>query len=179
LQARPFLDRYASELVDPRLRSSGYDEYEMHCMMHAASQCIKKDPTMRPRMTQVLRILDPSQDKDTPYGIGSKKATSDQRPPFPPPTSNNGGNRTSRISPGSELDSNNEDQQPPLVQTGVWNQVPLPGRKPKSSRMRWKPERSSSAPRLSNDKGTSNKDITDVVILRRTSLSYESMLDDV
>jgi hypothetical protein len=51
--ARPFLDRYASELVDPRLRSSGYDEYEMHCMMHAASQCIKKDPTMRPRMTQV------------------------------------------------------------------------------------------------------------------------------
>jgi hypothetical protein len=45
--------------------------------------------------------------------------------------------------------------------------------------MRWKPERSSSAPRLSNDKGTSNKDITDVVILKRTSLSYESMLDDV
>ncbi|CAM6047965.1 unnamed protein product [Sphagnum compactum] len=178
--ARPLLDRYASELVDPRLRISGYDDYEMHCMMHAASQCIKKDPTMRPRMTQVLRILDPSQDKDTPYGIGSRKATSDQRPPFPPPTSNNGVTRTSRISPGSELDSNNEDQQPPLVQTGVCNQVPLPGRKPKSNRMRWKPARSSSAPRLSNDKGTSNKDITDVVILlQRTSLSYESMLDDV
>jgi hypothetical protein len=110
---------------------------------------------------------------------GLRKATSDQRPPFPPPASNNGVTRTSRISPGSELDSNNEDQQPALVQTGVWNQVPLPGRKPKSNRMRWKPERSSSAPRLSNDKGTSNKDITDIVILKRTSLSYESMLDDV
>jgi hypothetical protein len=130
-------------------------------------------------LLQVLRILDPSQDKDTPYGIGLRKATSDQRPPFPPPASNNGVTRTSRISPGSELDSNNEDQQPALVQTGVWNQVPLPGRKPKSNRMRWKPERSSSAPRLSNDKGTSNKDITDIVILKRTSLSYESMLDDV
>jgi hypothetical protein len=56
LQARPLLDRYASELVDPRLRISGYDEYEMHCMMHAASQCIKKDPTMRPRMTQVKEL---------------------------------------------------------------------------------------------------------------------------
>jgi hypothetical protein len=56
LQARPLLDRYASELVDPRLRISGYDEYEMHCMMHAASQCIKKDPTMRPRMTQVNEL---------------------------------------------------------------------------------------------------------------------------
>jgi hypothetical protein len=119
---------------------------------------------------QVLRILDPPQDKDTRYGIRLRKATSDQRPPFPPPTSNNGVTRTSRISPGSELDSNNEDQQPALVQAG---------RKPKSNRMRWKHERSSSAPRLSNDKGTSNKDITDVVILQRTSLSYESMLDDV
>jgi hypothetical protein len=57
LQARPLLDRYASELVDPRLRISGYDDYEMHCMMHAASQCIKKDPTMRPRMTQVKNSM--------------------------------------------------------------------------------------------------------------------------
>jgi len=54
-QAQPLLDNYAKELVDPRLKLS-YDDYEMHCMMHAANQCIKKDPAMRPRMTQVTPL---------------------------------------------------------------------------------------------------------------------------
>lgn len=53
--AQPLLDNYAKELVDPRLKLS-YDDYEMHCMMHAANQCIKKDPAMRPRMTQVTPL---------------------------------------------------------------------------------------------------------------------------
>lgn len=53
LQAGPLLDHYAEELVDPRLNKDLYDEYEMYCMMHAANQCIKKDPAMRPHMTQV------------------------------------------------------------------------------------------------------------------------------
>ncbi|CAK9274869.1 unnamed protein product [Sphagnum jensenii] len=54
-QAQPLLDNYAKELVDPRLKLS-YDDYEMHCMMHAANQCIKKDPAMRPRMTQLCLL---------------------------------------------------------------------------------------------------------------------------
>ena len=55
-QARPLLDSYSKELVDPRLKMQ-YDEYELHCMMHAANQCVKKDPTMRPRMTQVCIFM--------------------------------------------------------------------------------------------------------------------------
>jgi hypothetical protein len=51
------LDSYDDELVDPRLKASEYDPFEMHCMMHAARQCIKRDPSMRPRMTQVSFVL--------------------------------------------------------------------------------------------------------------------------
>lgn len=57
LQARGLLDSYDDELVDPRLKASEYDPFEMHCMMHAARQCIKRDPSMRPRMTQVSFVL--------------------------------------------------------------------------------------------------------------------------
>ncbi|KAL6006019.1 hypothetical protein ACLOJK_040064 [Asimina triloba] len=57
--ARPLLEEYAiDELVDPRLESC-YSEHEVYCMVHAASLCIRRDPHLRPRMSQkVLRILE-------------------------------------------------------------------------------------------------------------------------
>ncbi|XP_075489811.1 inactive protein kinase SELMODRAFT_444075-like [Primulina tabacum] len=69
--ARPLLVAYATdELVDPRLGSC-YVEHEVYCMLHAASLCIRRDPEARPRMSQVLRILegdaiDPSCPSSTP-----------------------------------------------------------------------------------------------------------------
>ncbi|KAF3778703.1 Proline-rich receptor-like protein kinase [Nymphaea thermarum] len=56
--ARPLLEECAiEELVDPRLGSS-YSEPEVFCMLHAALLCIRRDPHSRPRMSQVLRILE-------------------------------------------------------------------------------------------------------------------------
>ncbi|KAJ4831188.1 hypothetical protein Tsubulata_039513 [Turnera subulata] len=56
--ARPLLEEYAvDELIDPRLRNN-YSEQEVYCMLHAASLCIRRDPHSRPRMSQVLRILE-------------------------------------------------------------------------------------------------------------------------
>ncbi|XP_015866425.1 inactive protein kinase SELMODRAFT_444075 [Ziziphus jujuba] len=56
--ARPLLEEYAiDELVDPRLGNQ-YSEQEVYCMLHAASLCIRRDPQSRPRMSQVLRILE-------------------------------------------------------------------------------------------------------------------------
>lgn len=56
--ARPLLEAYAiDELVDPRLKNN-YSESEVYCMLHAASLCIRRDPQARPRMSQVLRILE-------------------------------------------------------------------------------------------------------------------------
>jgi hypothetical protein len=56
LQAQPLLASYDKELLDPCLRE--YNEYELHCMMHAAIQCIKINPNKRPRMTQVCNSID-------------------------------------------------------------------------------------------------------------------------
>ncbi|KAK9069720.1 hypothetical protein SSX86_010114 [Deinandra increscens subsp. villosa] len=56
--ARPLLEEAAiNELVDPRLENC-YSEDEVQCMLQAASLCIKRDPNIRPRMSQVLRILE-------------------------------------------------------------------------------------------------------------------------
>ncbi|KAL0425004.1 UNVERIFIED_CONTAM: putative proline-rich receptor-like protein kinase PERK11 [Sesamum radiatum] len=56
--ARPLLEAYAiDELVDPHLRNN-YSEHEVYCMLQAASLCIRRDPQARPRMSQVLRILE-------------------------------------------------------------------------------------------------------------------------
>ncbi|KAJ9559665.1 hypothetical protein OSB04_004825, partial [Centaurea solstitialis] len=56
--ARPLLQEDAiDELIDPRLRNH-YSEHEVHCMLQAAYLCIKRDPHIRPRMSQVLRILE-------------------------------------------------------------------------------------------------------------------------
>lgn len=56
--ARPLLEAYAiDELVDPQM-GGNYAENEIYCMLHAASLCLRQDPQARPRMSQVLRILE-------------------------------------------------------------------------------------------------------------------------
>ncbi|XP_051147597.1 inactive protein kinase SELMODRAFT_444075-like [Andrographis paniculata] len=56
--ARPLLEAYATdELVDPRL-GGNYSEHEVYNMLRAAALCIRRDPQLRPRMSQVLRILE-------------------------------------------------------------------------------------------------------------------------
>ncbi|MCO5572992.1 hypothetical protein L7F22_026754 [Adiantum nelumboides] len=56
--ARPLLEENAThDLIDPLL-DGDYSDYEVYCMLHAASLCVRKDPQLRPRMSQVLRILE-------------------------------------------------------------------------------------------------------------------------
>lgn len=56
--ARPLLEESAiKELIDPRL-GNRYSEQEVYWLMHAASLCIRRDPHSRPRMSQVLRVLE-------------------------------------------------------------------------------------------------------------------------
>ncbi|KAG4955460.1 hypothetical protein JHK85_041840 [Glycine max] len=76
--ARPLLEEYAiEELIDPRL-GSHYSEHEVYCMLHAASLCIRRDPYSRPRMSQVLRILegdtvmDPNYISTPSYDVGNR-----------------------------------------------------------------------------------------------------------
>ncbi|KAJ6389509.1 hypothetical protein OIU77_027771 [Salix suchowensis] len=65
--ARPLLEEYAiDELIDPHL-GNHYSEQEVYCMLHAASLCIRRDPHSRPRMSQVLRILEGDMLVDTNY----------------------------------------------------------------------------------------------------------------
>lgn len=72
--ARPLLEEYAvDELVDPRLGNK-YNENEVYCMLHAASLCIRRDPHSRPRMSQVIRILegDTLVDSSGSYEVGNR-----------------------------------------------------------------------------------------------------------
>ncbi|KAJ8440503.1 hypothetical protein Cgig2_022944 [Carnegiea gigantea] len=56
--ARPLLEEGAiKELIDPCL-GNRYSEQEGYCLMHAASLCLRRDPHSRPRMSQVLRVLE-------------------------------------------------------------------------------------------------------------------------
>lgn len=56
--ARPLLEKNAiNELIDPRLRNC-YLKQEVSNMLRCASLCIRRDPHSRPRMSQVLRILE-------------------------------------------------------------------------------------------------------------------------
>ncbi|KAI7735768.1 hypothetical protein M8C21_000530, partial [Ambrosia artemisiifolia] len=56
--ARPLLEEgMINDLIDPRLGNC-YSAHEICCMMNAASLCIKRDPNLRPRMSQVLRMLE-------------------------------------------------------------------------------------------------------------------------
>lgn len=64
--ARPLLEEYAiDELVDPSLET--FSEHEVYCMLQAASLCIRRDPQTRPRMSQVLRILEGDMVMDSNY----------------------------------------------------------------------------------------------------------------
>ncbi|XP_076958109.1 inactive protein kinase SELMODRAFT_444075-like [Bidens hawaiensis] len=76
--ARPLLEEgLINELIDPRLGTS-YSAHEIYCMVNAASLCIKRDPNLRPRMSQVLRMLEGDMMKgascvSTPgYDIGNR-----------------------------------------------------------------------------------------------------------
>ncbi|KAI9109473.1 hypothetical protein K1719_019527 [Acacia pycnantha] len=65
--ARPLLEECAiEELIDPRLENC-YSRQEVNCMLHAASLCIRRDPHSRPRMSQVLRILEGDMMMETNY----------------------------------------------------------------------------------------------------------------
>ncbi|CAN0881714.1 Inactive protein kinase SELMODRAFT_444075 [Linum grandiflorum] len=65
--ARPLLEEYAvDELIDPRL-GNRFSEQEVYCMLQAASLCIRRDPQSRPRMSQVLRILEGDMLMDMSY----------------------------------------------------------------------------------------------------------------
>ncbi|XP_022723896.1 inactive protein kinase SELMODRAFT_444075-like isoform X2 [Durio zibethinus] len=93
--ARPLLEEYAiDELMDPRLEDC-YSEHEVYCMLHAASLCIRRDPHSRPRMSQVLRILEGDMLMDTNYispgndvGNQSGRVWADQRQHYSGPMVN-------------------------------------------------------------------------------------------
>ncbi|KAJ0246097.1 Protein kinase superfamily protein [Hirschfeldia incana] len=56
--ARPLLQKQAiKEILDPRLMNC-YSEQEVYCMALCAYLCIRRDPSSRPRMSQVLRMLE-------------------------------------------------------------------------------------------------------------------------
>ncbi|WOG87009.1 hypothetical protein DCAR_0206229 [Daucus carota subsp. sativus] len=56
--SRQFLEsKVPSEIVDPRL-DHDFVEKEVECMIQAASLCISPDPDQRPRMSEVLKILE-------------------------------------------------------------------------------------------------------------------------
>ncbi|WZZ31729.1 hypothetical protein YC2023_015130 [Brassica napus] len=58
IDARPLLQKQAiKELLDPRLMNC-YSEQEVYCMALCAYLCIRRDPNSRPRMSQVLRMLE-------------------------------------------------------------------------------------------------------------------------
>ncbi|KAL8235302.1 hypothetical protein R6Q59_021402 [Mikania micrantha] len=70
--ARPLLEEDAiDELIDPRLGNC-YSEQEVYCMLQAASLCIKRDPHLRPRMSQVLRILEGDMIMDSSNDVGNR-----------------------------------------------------------------------------------------------------------
>ncbi|KAJ9183836.1 hypothetical protein P3X46_007643 [Hevea brasiliensis] len=56
--ARPLLEKHTiQELIDPHLMNC-YSKQEVHNMLQCASSCIRRDPRARPRMSQVLRMLE-------------------------------------------------------------------------------------------------------------------------
>lgn len=69
--ARPLLEEFVIEgLIDPCLENR-YSEHELHCMLHAASLCIQREPHARPKMSQVLRILGGDMVMESSYSLKS------------------------------------------------------------------------------------------------------------
>jgi serine/threonine protein kinase len=180
--ARELLDRPNLELVDPRLRGTECSDnnlFEMHCMMHAARQCIKKDPGMRPRMAQVLRILDPQQDGEGIYGLGGmggRKITPDQLPAY--------NNPAAPPSPVAfEIDpitaTNTTSAPSPISSSTSSSKFSKKGIKgPFKNKGMFKNSRSSSAPRLSYDEQRNLEDEEDG-FREGVLLSYNTMLEFV
>jgi hypothetical protein len=56
VQARPLLEERGTLPFDPRLENR-VSEIELNSMLHAASCCIRRDPSVRPRMAQVGNCL--------------------------------------------------------------------------------------------------------------------------
>ncbi|KAK4775139.1 hypothetical protein SAY86_010074 [Trapa natans] len=76
--ARPLLEDFMiDQLIDPQL-GDRYVEHEVYCMLYAASLCIRRDPQTRPRISQVLRILEGDMLIDSNYmstpasGVGNR-----------------------------------------------------------------------------------------------------------
>lgn len=172
------LDRPNLELVDPRLRGTECSDnnlFEMHCMMHAARQCIKKDPAMRPRMAQVLRILDPQQDGESLYGLGmgGRKMTPEQLPPYPLPAG-----AQADTADSAKLKTAPSPAQDDMTTSPVSSKPSKhKGMKGKSKSM-FKTSRSSSAPRLSYDEQRNLED-EEEGFREGVLLSYNSMLEFV
>lgn len=76
--ARPLLTQAletgdAGELVDARLNKN-YNEVEMFRMIEAAAACIRHSASRRPRMSQVVRVLDSLADVDLTNGVQPGKS---------------------------------------------------------------------------------------------------------
>jgi serine/threonine protein kinase len=62
--ARPLLDeRNMIELVDPRLGST-YNVFQMQAMISAAALCVQKSSKQRPKISEVLKMLDKFSDTE-------------------------------------------------------------------------------------------------------------------
>ncbi|CAN0901363.1 Inactive protein kinase SELMODRAFT_444075 [Linum grandiflorum] len=67
--ARPLLEKNrVDELVDPRVSKRYLVVQQLSNMMFCASLCLKRDPDSRPRMSQVLRILEGDLLMNSPTG---------------------------------------------------------------------------------------------------------------
>ncbi|XP_072959433.1 proline-rich receptor-like protein kinase PERK8 [Typha angustifolia] len=76
--ARPLLSRTIEtgnfeELVDPRLENN-YNEVEMFRMIEAAAACIRHSAARRPRLSQVVRVLDTLTEADISNGVQPGKS---------------------------------------------------------------------------------------------------------
>ncbi|KAG8046139.1 hypothetical protein GUJ93_ZPchr0008g11498 [Zizania palustris] len=76
--ARPLLAQAVEtgnvgELVDPRL-DKNFNEAEMFHMIEAAAACIRHSASRRPRMSQVVRVLDSLADMDLTNGVQPGKS---------------------------------------------------------------------------------------------------------
>ncbi|KAL5220950.1 hypothetical protein ABZP36_025663 [Zizania latifolia] len=76
--ARPLLTQAletgnVGELVDPRL-DKNFNEAEMFHMIEAAAACIRHSASRRPRMSQVVRVLDSLADVDLTNGVQPGKS---------------------------------------------------------------------------------------------------------
>ncbi|KAI4972728.1 hypothetical protein ZWY2020_003653 [Hordeum vulgare] len=69
---RPIDEQEFEELVDPRL-TGDYDDVEMFRMIEAAVACIRHSAARRPKMGQVVRILDSLTLNDVDLSNGGRR----------------------------------------------------------------------------------------------------------